>query len=72
MTRPSDMTDEELVRAVRSINDTLTVRPLSARARRTLDAFRERLIDHLSMHDEERDALEEERRIDAYMDEARS
>lgn len=69
--RPCDMNLEQCSDAIRAINGALMTRRLSGSASQLLARHRDRIVEQSSMLHEDADAAEEQRRVDAYLDERR-
>lgn len=67
MSHPADMTERELVDALHAVSGKLCT-PLPERARKQLELHHARLVAWLSIRHEDRADLEEQRRVDEYME----
>jgi hypothetical protein len=70
MSRPANMTERQLADALFAVTDKLGT-TLPDRARKLLSAHHDRLVAWMSIRLEDRADLEEQRRVDALMDELR-
>lgn len=70
MSRPADMTERELADALHAVSDKLCTR-LPERARKLLERHHARLVAWLSIRLDDRADLEEQRRVDEYLDDCR-